>query len=407
MGTRRFGAVMVLLTAVALAAVRAQSRVSPFPGTLDQHPAIQYAMPTGEDPVSRLDRRLELGDAKLAFEPRLGYLRLLLAALDVPVESQLLLFSKTAVQQAYTSPETPRALYFNDTVVVGYIPGAPLLEVAAHDPRQGVRFFSLTQDANSPPSFATHERCLTCHLSSNSLDVPGLLVRSMFTGPDGGTRPQMGSVLVDHRVPLERRWGGWYVTGTHGQMRHLGNAMVDDTTGPEAAVSAATLNQRAISLRVDTRAYPLPSSDIVALMVFDHQARAVNLLTRLGWEARMAAQEQRLDFARGELRDLSREVADYLLFVDEAPIAGPVEGVSGFAKVFAAEGPRDAKGRSLRDFDLQTRLLRYRCSYMVYSPAFDALPKEARASVVARMKEILSTRPPEALEILKGTKGGF
>ncbi len=274
MGSARFWTAITLLVAGNLALVGTQSRL-PFPGTLDQHPAINYGLSTGEDPVSRLDRQLELGDAKLTFEPGLGYLRSLLAALDVPVESQLLLFSKTAVQQAYTSPETPRALYFNDSVVVGYIPGAPLLEVASHDPRQGVRFFSLSQDEKSPPSFATHERCLTCHLSSNSLDVPGLLVRSMFTGPDGGTRPQMGSFLVDHRVPFERRWGGWYVTGTHGAMRHLGNAMVDDATGPEAAVSAATLNQRAISPRVETRAYPLPSSDIVALMVFDHQARAV------------------------------------------------------------------------------------------------------------------------------------
>ena len=378
-----------------------QAGRSLFPGTIDQHPAIDYAGARAADPASRA------GVAGLAFDGPQGYLRALLARLDVPIESQLLLFSKTGVQHPFTNPRNPRALYFNDRVVVGYIPGAPLLEIASHDPRQGVMFYTLTQKEGPAPDFGRRRLCLSCHLSANSLDVPGLLVRSMFTGPEGVTMPQLGSFLTDHRSPLERRWGGWYVTGTHGAARHMGNAMVADPSQPEASVHEGTLNRTSLDPRVDVSLYPAPSSDIVALMVFDHQGRAINLLTRLGWETRIAKAESRLDFSAGDLRELVRETADYLLFVDEAPLAAPLAGTSAYAKVFSAAGRGDGTGRSLRDLDLSTRLLRYRCSHMVYSPAFDALPEEARTAVIARMKAILATRDSAASEILGETLAGW
>jgi hypothetical protein len=309
-----------------------------------------------------------------------------LAALDVPVASQVLVFSKTGIQQQFTGPSNPRALYFNDEVVVGYIPGAPVLELASHDPRHGVRFYSLAQDERLTPTFESPDRCLGCHLSANSLDVPGLLVRSMFTAPDGRTRPEMGSFLVDHRSPFDTRWGGWYVTGAPSALAHMGGALDG---------------------RVAPGLYPAASSDIVALMVFDHQSRAINLITRLAWEVRVAEAEQRTDFSKGDLRDLARDLAEYLLFVDEAPLPARVDGPSAFAEGFSARRPRDGRGRSLRDFDLQTRLFKYRCSYMVYSPAFDALPPSAKAAVYGRMKEVLAGRGPEAGEILSETLKGF
>jgi hypothetical protein len=217
----------------------------------------------------------------------------------------------------------------------------------------------------------------------------------MFTDDDGRTQPQLGSFLIDHRSPLENRWGGWYVTGTHGAMRHMGQAM----------------NRTSLDPRVDSSFYPAATSDIVALMVFDHQARIINLITRLGWETRIAAEEQRLDFAHGDLRDLVREFVDYMLFVDEAPLTSPVQGVSGFTKIFAATGPRDSQGRSLRDLDLRTRLFRYPCSYMLYSAAFDGLPAAARVAVYRRMREVLQQKTPEdrnaILEILSETKKDF
>jgi hypothetical protein len=380
----------------------AQSR---YAGTLDQHPAIDYRGGALDDAVSALAREVKAGTTTLAYDGRQGYLRSVLERLNIPIESQLLLFSKTGIQNAHTSPEHPRALYFNDRVVVGYIPGAPLLEIASHDPRQGVIFQTLKQDSWLPGEFARSERCLGCHLSANSLDVPGILVRSMFAAPDGRSMPQLGSFLVDHRSPLEQRWGGWYVTGTHGSARHMGNAFVVDSANPGGAITNATLNRSTLDPRVEISAYPVATSDIAALLVFDHQGRAMNLLTRLGWEARIAAADGRLDFSKGDLRDIVRETVDYLLFAGELTFADPIRGVSSFSKTFAAAGPRDRKGRSLRELDLQSRLFKYRCSYMIYSPAFDALPIEARAAVFAGIRERLAD--PDTLAILDETKEGW
>ncbi|HEX8029325.1 MAG TPA: hypothetical protein VF491_12715, partial [Vicinamibacterales bacterium] len=385
------------------AAAATQSR-SAYPGTLDQHPAIDYPGLNLGDPATVLQRSIAGGTASLAFEGPQGYLRSLLAALDIPVDSQLLVFSKTGIQNAFTSPENPRALYFNDRVIVGYIPGAPVLEIASHDPRQGVIFQTLAQSADRV-KFERPRPCLACHLSGNSLDVPGILVRSNFTAVDGRSLPQLGSFIIDHRSPLEQRWGGWYVTGTHGNARHMGNSIVIDYAKPEAAVTGQTLNRTALDPRVDSGAYPASTSDIAALMVFDHQGRAINLLTRLGWEARMAAVDGPLDFTKGELQAAIRETVDYLLFVDEATLQQPIRGVSSFSTSFSLGGVRDQRGRSLRELDLQTRLFKYRCSYMIYSPAFDALAPEVRAEVLKRLRARLTDA--DTVAILDDTKAGW
>jgi hypothetical protein len=390
------------LAAIAMATPQPRSA---FPGTLDQHPAIDYRGGAVTDVVSTLQRDLARGAITLKHDGRPGFLLSVLDRLNVPVDSQLLLFSKTGIQSAFTSPENPRALYFNDRVVVGYIPGAPMIELASHDPLQGVIFQTLKQDAWLPAQFSRSDRCLGCHISANSMEVPGILVRSMFTGVDGRAMPQLGSFLIDHRAPLEQRWGGWYVTGTHGGARHMGNAIVIDPANAEAAITDATLNRITLPGPVDTSAYPRATSDIAALMVFDHQGQAINLLTRLGWEARVAIAEGRADFSKGELRDLARETADYFAFAGETTLTAPLRGVSEFTQRFSGSGPRDRKGRSLRELDLQARLFKYRCSYMIYSPAFDALPHEARAAVLARLREMITDR--DTIEILDDTKAGW
>jgi hypothetical protein len=194
-----------MLWAAALVVITAQSRTQ-FPGTLDLHPAIDYRSSALADPITALQRELAAGQAALDFDGPQGFLRSLLTRLNIPVESQILLFSKTGIQHPFTNPDNPRALYFNDRVIVGYIPGAPMLEVASHDPRQGLIFQTLPQQVGlgTPPRFVRPDRCLTCHLSANSLGVPGILVRSMFTEVTGRTRPQLGSamrLLQDAGVP--------------------------------------------------------------------------------------------------------------------------------------------------------------------------------------------------------------
>jgi hypothetical protein len=408
------------ITAALVSHAAAQLNQRHFSGSVDD-PAIAYAQRPTTEAVSALARDMAAGMATPAFEALpsgSGYLRGVLDALDVPIESQILVFTKTGVQRGFTGPLNPRALYFNDSVVVGYIRGAPIIELAVQDAQQGVIFYALPQTSSVPASLTRRNQCLSCHQSFATLDVPGMLVRSNVASPDGAPLRQLGSFTVDHRTPFANRWGGWYVTGTHGGIRHLGNSVVTDVDKPETAVNAATLNVKSLEGKFDSTGYLSAHSDVVALLVFEHQMHAINLITRVGWETRVAQAANRLDLTTGPLSDAVNELADYLLFVDEAPLTSPIEGTTRFAARFSARGPRDRKDRSLRQLDLRTRLMRYPCSYMVYTAAFDALPPEARAAVYQRMWRILSgetgvTRqisPADRraiVEILRDTKPGL
>jgi hypothetical protein len=279
------------------------------------------------------------------------------------------------------------------------------LELAAQDPEQGVVFYTLNLMFSQKPVFERRNDCLSCHNSYNTAGVPGMLARSVFTARDGTALYRLGSYYADQASPMEQRWGGWYVTGKSGGARHMGNTLASDTNADAPAPAAHEL--ASLDGKIDIGGYLSKYSDIVALMVFEHQMRAINLMTRLGWEARYAAYEK-----RPMAPDAAIALADYLLFVDEAPLHGRIEGSSGFAERFAGGGPRDSKGRSLRQFDLERRLMRYRCSYTIYSAAFDALPAEARDAVYRRMREILDSRFTSAdrqavIEILRETKPGF
>jgi hypothetical protein len=412
-------AVVTLVTLAGGAILAAGHQVGdrPFSGS-PEHPAINYASTPTNEAVDKLNLKLGSASTRLSRDKSSGYLQSVLQALSVPVDSQVMVFSKTGLQGALTSPYNPRALFFNDTVVVGYVRGAPLLELIAHDARQGAIFYTLDQTLQDAPVFKRRDTCLTCHLSRNSMDVPGMLVRSQFTSSTGSSLRQLGQFLIDHRSPFEQRWGGYYVTGTHGSMRHMGNAVVSNDGTP--ASTAMTLNVTSLEGRLDTATYPSAFSDIVSLMVFDHQMHMMNLLTRVGWEARVAIHDNQMDMTRGPVHDSVVELVDYLLFVDEASLAGRVEGVSGFAARFSALGPHDRKGRSLHQLDLGRRLLRHPCSYMIYTEAFDSLPPQVMGAIYQRMWQILSghdqgirysrlslTDRREIVEILRNTKAGL
>jgi hypothetical protein len=351
------------------------------------------------DRVSALNRALAQGTASLAFQEGGGYLRSVLEALRIPVESQVLVFSKSGVQRALTGPGNPRAIFFDESTVVAFVPGASHLELATHDPEQGAVFYTLDQKATDKPAFARQITCLACHVSSSTMEVPGFIARSAFTAADGGLLPQLGIEAVDHRTPLLQRWGGWYVTGDYtpapyGGIVHMGNVTTkgDRSSGP--VITSNEIFIQWLNSAPETRGYPSAESDITSLMVFDHQVRAVNLLTRLNWEARVAASDGRPDFAAEPLQALVRELTDYLLFVGEAPPPTRLTPRPGFGERFTSAGPRDRQGRSLRDLDLERRMLRYPCSYMIYTDAFESLPAPAKRAVYERMWVVLSGRDP-------------
>jgi hypothetical protein len=352
------------------------------------HPAIAYLTQPADDAIERLSGAIDAGTAHLEFEDRSGYLRPLLRALAIEPDTQLAVFSKTSLQAPLISPRNPRTIFFNDTAAVAW-PRGGFIEIAVQDPVQGAAFYMLEQRETPAPHFVRPPGCLTCHVSYATLNVPGLLVRSVATTSDGRSLSYLSNATPDHRTPFEERWAGWFVTGSIGGLRHLGNTTVAAADLPDATVTAAATPLASLAAKFDTTGYLSAHSDIAALLVFTHQMHMMNMLTRIGWQTRMALADKEPDAARA-MAAAAVDFVDYLLFVDEPPLPGPVKGASGFAERFSALGPRDHAGRSLRELDLQTRVLKYPCSYLIYSAAFDALPAEAKTAIYARLWRVLS-----------------
>ena len=364
-----------------------------FRGSIDD-PAIRYSTAPLDNVVTRLTQKLQDGRARLTFEGRSGYLRSLLAALEVPVESQLLVFSQTSLQAPKISVANPRAIFFADHIALAWVRDSDLIEVAAQDASEGVVFYTLDQRPVEAPTFKRVTMCLGCHVRGDTLGIPGFL---MFSTTTADSRSFVKSVMTDHRTPLTDRWGGWFVTGKSGSVHHRGNLV-------PALEGRSSRELPSVDGLFDADGYRSTSSDIAALLVFSHQTHMNNLLTRAGWEARAADPTLHPPFvaAPGEneriadlMRGVAAEVVDYLLFVDEAPLPNAIHGTSGFAERFSASGQRDGKGRSLHELDLNRRLMKYPCSYLIYSPAFDALPPTAKDPIYQRMWQVLSGQEQE------------
>lgn len=343
------------------------------------HPAVQYNQTAMDDPVARLDRQLAGGNATLEYrDDGSGYLRDLLDKLGVNPDSQMLVFSKTSFQASKISPRAPRALFFADDVMVGSVRSGDVLEFAALDPRQGFVFYTLDINKSDQPRFIRRDVCLQCHQGPATLGVPGIMIASVYPDATGMPAFRSGMPVTDQRTPFQDRWGGWYVNGTHGGMRHKGNAVARDPKAPDVLESQGSQNVTDLARKFDAAGYLSGVSDIVALMTLEHQTRMTNLMTRAGWLERI-----------GQHADIEPLVT-CMLFADEATLYDPVEGVSTFTKTFPQRGPRDHQGRSLRDFDLQTRLFRYPLSYMIYSAAFDAIPDAVRERIYRRLFDVLT-----------------
>jgi hypothetical protein len=399
-------AVMIWLGAVGAVAGQLQ-----HPSLLRNHPAIGYATAPTRDAITELNRKLKAGEVTLKAEGPSGYLRSVLDALKIPIESQILVFSKTSFQAPRIGPKNPRAIYFNDTVSVGWVRGGEVLEFAAQDPAQGTLFYTLSQDPDRAPVLERNDACVSCHASDTTHYVPGMFIGSVFPAADGTTM-YGPAYTTDHRTPFEMRWGGWFVTGTHRAERHMGNAIATNSTDLAAMITPATVHVTSLDGRFDMNGFLSPHSDVVALLAIEHQVKLLNLITRVGWEARIGSKE-----SGRSIDEAAEELVDYLLFVDEAPLPGPIVGTTAFAANFAVQGPRDRKGRSLRELSLQERLLEYPCSYLIYSEPFDAMPAVAKAAVYERLWEVLSGEERSAryarltgaarraiLEILRDTK---
>lgn len=395
---------------------------------------INYRSAELDDPIARLEKRLGRGEVTLRFDPEHGYLRSVLDALRVPVSSQTLVFAKTSFQFPQINPANPRALYFNDDVYVGQVHNGKFLEFVSFDPRQGAIFYIIDERKSASPRF---ERaavdCVQCHVASSTRGVPGVMLRSVFPKPSGYPAAGAKSFVTGQESPLSERWGGWYVTALHGAEGGMANALVSNSEHPEELDQPAVRNVTNLSGYLNTATYLTGSSDIVALMVLAHQTQMHNLITQTTYQTRLAlfadAQTTKAqgappetisDKARKQFEDPAEQLVRYLLFANEVRLEAPVTGNSTFTQDFASRGPFDSRGRSLRQFDLQRRIFKYPCSYLIYSETFDAIPPPAKEYVYRRLFEVLSGKDqsPEyktlsaedrraILEILVETKSGL
>ena len=395
-----------LALVVSLVVTAAASRVAAIDDF--ERPPISYSASTPDNPVARLQARLDAGGVDFPFDDRCGYLPAVLDALGVPRSSQMLVFSKTSLQMQKISPKNPRALYFNDDVYVGYVRSGDVVELSVADPALGTVFYTLDQQQVERPKFVRQtEDCLICHGGSQTRGVPGHVMRSVYPDPRGQPLFSAGSHRVDHATPFASRWGGWYVTGSHGAATHLGNITYRERPVGDAPDDTSGLNVTSLDDRFDDEGYLAPHSDLVALMVLAHQGNAHNVIARASFDARTALhREAALNRELGEpdghrwpstntvLDAAASALVECFLFCDEPRLTAPIAGTSGFAEEFAAVGPRDARGRSLREFDLEGRLFRHPCSFLVYSESFDALPEELRQRFWKRMDAALAATEP-------------
>jgi hypothetical protein len=393
-----------------------------------------YGKLPAHDPITRLQYRLDHGQASLQFDDRHGYLESVLNELHISPSTQSLVFSKTSFQRELISSHRPRAIYFNDDVYVGFVRDGSVLEVATIDNQQGTTFYTISQEQREKPRFnRLTSQCLQCHESETTRNIPGLLMRSIY--PDELGRPLLaaGSYHTTDQSPFRQRWGGWYVTGTHGSMRHMGNVILEDEQHPETFDRDYGANLTDLSQRFQIAPYLTPDSDIVALMVLTHQANVHNLMTQASYEVRSALSDQfainealhqpvstRIEGTDHRIASACEPLVTAMLFSGEAAPPDPIAGTSKFTTEFSARGPADRKGRSLRQFDLTHRLFKYPCSYLIYSPQFDGLPAAAREYIYRRLLEVLSGKDQSAafknlslddrqaiLQILRETKAGL
>lgn len=354
------------------------------------------------DPVAALDRRLQAGEATLRFDEKWGYLPALLDELEIPRSSQLLVFSKTSAQFRSITPRNPRAIYFNDEVYVGWVPGAPILELSVATSGGEAAFYTIHQVPDSRPRLTRDSgSCLQCHESHRTLGVPGHLTRSVFPAFDGLPHFRHGTINVTPATPISQRWGGWFVTGRV-DASHRGNAV-----GPDHGYDEFVAGQLARAPRsfFDPANYLVPSSDVVAHLVLAHQTRVHNVIAKAGHEARSAiayrremerlfgeASEDLLASVRRRIEGPAERLVRELLGVGVARFPDRISGDSGFAQEFQERGYRDSHGRSLRDLDLRTRAFRYACSFLIRSPAYAGLPAKTREYVQSRLAEIVAGR---------------
>jgi hypothetical protein len=402
-----------------------------------EYPVIGYAETPTHNAFARLQERMNRGEVKLEWRAPRGYLDSLLKALNIDKSSQALVFSKTSLEISYITEKNPRAIYFDDENYVAWVQGAPALELMAVDSVVGPVFYTLPNRDPAVTARLNREtlRCLNCHDSFALMGggVPHFLMVSTYAGIEGEKAQRNASIDTNDATPMKNRWGGWYVTGRHGEQSHLGNIVIRTQRDLDNIDSLRKGNLDTLQGLFDTKPYITDKSDIVSLLVLQHQVTLHNLITRANFKARTIVARDVDPSLDGEptwndlsprthtaLKAMLEPLVRGLLNADAVAFESPISGNSGFDAWFQKQGPRDSRGRSLRELDLRTRLFRYPLSYLIYSDGFEGLPEYAKRYVYERLAQVLrgedrskpfaklSAADRQAiLEILSATKPAF
>jgi hypothetical protein len=366
---------------------------------------IHYSATPPNDAAVALEKAQVQGKVKIDRADDWAVLRDLLKQFNIPEASQVMVFSKTSKQNERISPATPRVVYYGDNAYVGYCLGGSI-EVSVIDPKLGPIFYLADPqvEEKEPIRFVRDQSCLSCHGGPFSPEVPGVLVRSVTPSQEGHPIMSQGSTVVDTTTPFEERWGGWYVTGKHGKSVHKGNVTAEENGESVKLDPISGQNATDLGKFFDTSPYPRKTSDIVALMVLEHQTGIQNVLTKANHSAMRAMHMQKslqkelgdpvsdepTGTARRIIDHCAEDVVDALLFKDEAALPeGGIEGGGSFQEAFEKNSPHTAEGRSLKDLQLLNRLFKYRCSYMIYSITFTNLMPQLKQTVLANLWSVL------------------
>jgi hypothetical protein len=217
-------------------------------------------------------------------------------------------------------------------------------------------------------------------------EIPQLVIESVVPGITGGGEKAFRRGLSGHGVPFDQRFGGWLVSGAPEFKQRWGNILIEWTSkgAKETSMKPGEL--------FDLGRYPVPTSDLLPQLLHEHQVGFVNRAVSATYRTRVLLHENsgRVEAVRSELESLARGLVRYLLFADEVPLPpGGVPGAESFKADFLAYRRVASNGRSLRDLELSSRLMRYRCSYMIDSAAFAGLPQPLRRVVDLELERAL------------------
>lgn len=387
-----------------------------------EYQMLGYENVATDNPVYRLDEQIKAGEVTLEWNDDNGYLQSLLQALDIAPSSQMLVYSPTSLQYKLITHNTPRALYFNEDVYIGYVLNSEIVEITAIDESMGMVFYIFNNKQEPETYFdRSSQVCLVCHDSQGTMGggTPRLLTMSSVYNDRGESLQRFsGEGNIDDQSPISIRWGGWYVTGQHWQQKHLGNILLKDKSELANLEQAYRGNIDTLDGLLDTSPYLEPTSDIVALMILEHQLTVQNQITYIQFKAPSVLNRTGLDHllevasweeipatTKNSLRPMHDKLIDLMLMKEAATLEDKISGDPGFEEWFLQRGIQDSEGRSLRDLDLKDSLFQYPLSYLIYSPQFDALPAYSRDYIYLRLAAILQNQEQEQTQEIQKAEG--